>query len=281
MGMTADDARRWVEEESKRRNVSAEEDDIRQLQEKNPEDVTGHQEALRRQYEQRGSNSAGSQSSSPWGESGGRGGGSDSLLERMWASYEQRENENRAREAERKERADSLYNTWQGRAQQSLQFNPDDPYIQQQVGHYRAEQDRSLRNAFSDAAEAGGQLGDTRKRMAAERVGQSVGGFQAELMSRELGTRRAEIADALASMGGMLTADQQFGLQRELANLDNSIRQYQLGQGDRELDVRKELGLEDLLLRRQLGFAQDDLGRRRLGLDQWDRMNYWDDQFGS
>lgn len=174
------------------------------------------------------------------------------LLDEMWGAQKARDEQQRQAEAERKQRGDELYGTWLGRSQQGLQLNADDPTIKGQVDVYRAEQDRALRNALSDSAEAGG-LGDTRKRMASERTSQNVASFQAELMARELGTRRAEVADALQSMGGLLSGDQQAGLQRELASLDNAVRQFQAGVSARDTDLRGQLGFGDLNLRGQLG----------------------------
>lgn len=190
----------------------------------------------------------------------------DPLLVQLMERLRAQEAAQAAAEAERKARADALYTQLQGRAQQSLAIDPTtDPTIKNQVDYFRAEQERARRNAISNAAEEGGPLGDTRKRMAAERVGQATGAFQAELAARELTGRRAEIANALASMGGMLSTDQQAGLQRELAQMDNAIKQYQLGISDRELGLNRELGLGDLGLRRELGLGDLSL-RKELGL---------------
>lgn len=193
------------------------------------------------------------------------------LLQQMWESQQKRDAENAARAAEEKARRDALFGQWQTRAQQSLNVTPEDPAVRGQVENYRAEQERMLRNSLSDAAESKDGLGDTRRRMAAERVGQNVGSFQSELMSRELSSRRAEIADALSSMGGLLDANQQAGLQRELANLDNAIKQYQLGISDRDLDLRSGLGFGDLGLRRELGMGglNNDLMRIMLQNQQF------------
>lgn len=206
-----------------------------------------------------------------------------------------------ARELEEKTKRDALYTQLQGRAQQSQQIDPNDPIIKNQVDIFRANQERAWRNLKSDAAESGDPLGATRERMAAERTGQATGGFQAELMARELMSRRAEIADALTSMGGILDANQVAGLQRELASMDNSIKQYQLGQGDRDIDLRRELGVGQLslagrgldldalrteLMNRQfyadLGLrnrgleSENDRFSAQLGFNASDRARYWD-----
>lgn len=212
------------------------------------------------------------------------------LFQQMWQAQQARDAEAKAAEAERKAKANQLYSTLMQRSQQSLVIpqrgvvlNPSTPgqpqadpnqHIWSQVDNYRAEQERALRNAVSDAAESRDGLGPTRRSMAAERVGQNVGNFQAELIGRELQGRRAEIADALSSMGGMLSGDQSAGLQRELANLDNAIRQQQVQISNRGLDIQRELGMGGLsndLLRAMLQNQQfySDLGLRNRTQDDY------------
>lgn len=124
-------------------------------------------------------------------------------------------------------RQNDLYNTLLGRAQQGLTVDPNDPNIKGQTDAFSAEQERTRRNFLGDLAEKNGpystgqQLGQAR--MTAEKAGQATGGFQAQLMGRELQSRRDEIAQALTSMGSMLSETQKVDLQRELATMDNSI----------------------------------------------------------
>ena len=169
----------------------------------------------------------------------------------------------------RQERADGLYNTLLQRSQQSLAVDGNDPIIANQVNAMRAEQERSKRNFISDAAENYGPIANIRgeERMANERVGQNVSSFQSELIGRELMGRRQEVADALASMGGMLSGSQQAALQRELAMLDNGIRQQQVGLSSGQLG----LGFADLGLRGELGRGglQNDLLRTMLQNQQF------------
>ena len=167
----------------------------------------------------------------------------------------------------RTDKANDLYSMLMGRAQQSLNIDPNDPIIKAQVDNYRAEQERAFRNVRSDAAESKNPLRPTQDRMAGERVAQSVASLQSELMARELTSRRGEIVGALSGMGGILTEDQQAGLQRELANLDNMIRQQQVNISGGELDLSRELGLGRLGLDTELGRGNLDLGIGRLGLD--------------
>ena len=55
-------------------------------------------------------------------------------------------------------------------------------------------------------------------------------------------SRRNEIAQALASMQGMLSQEQQLAMQKELANLDASIRNRQISSGNEQF--MGQLGLQ-------------------------------------
>jgi hypothetical protein len=74
----------------------------------------------------------------------------------------------------------------------------------------------------------------------------NMGAFEAQLVQRELENRRAEIADALTNLRGMITSDQAAALQRELASLDAAIRREGLAQsgdlGARDLAIKDKLG---------------------------------------
>jgi hypothetical protein len=130
-------------------------------------------------------------------------------------------------------RGGSLWDMLMSRATQSTNVDRNDPAVRMQADAYSANEERARRNYVSDMAEELGpyETGALRgeNRMATERMGQRVGGFEAELIGRELTAKRNEIMQALASMQGMLTADQQLALQRELALLDNALRSQQMG----------------------------------------------------
>jgi|SRR4051812_46556235 len=69
----------------------------------------------------------------------------------------------------------------------------DDPVVRAQVDAYSAHQERARRNHLSDLAEkAGGRpenlSGETR--LAAERMGQTVGQFAADTIAKEIEARR-------------------------------------------------------------------------------------------
>jgi hypothetical protein len=165
------------------------------------------------------------------------------------------------------ERNNELWQMLMDRAMASKDVSASDPIIRPQVDAYRAEQERAQRNSLADLAERSGPLANLRgeQRIAAERTGQNVSGFQAELMGRELTARRSEIQQALTGLQGLLSTDQQLALQRELALLDNAIKQQQVnlqGQG-MDLDWQRAL-------------LQNDQFWADLGLRAEDRASYWD-----
>ena len=130
--------------------------------------------------------------------------------------------------------------------------------------------------------------------MASERAGQATGALQAELMGRELGSRRNEISQALNSMSGMLTADQEASLRQQLGLLDNSIAQQQVGLGrmGAGTDLMRALfqnqqaqagtgldflrtGLQNKQFYSGLG-SEEDRFAADLGFRREDRGSYWD-----
>src|SRR5690606_10191622 len=140
----------------------------------------------------------------------------------------------------------------------------DNPAIKQQADAFRANLERQRRNQLADAAEAMGPYAtgalQGTDRMLRARAGIAAGSVGADLVGREIAARRAEVADAIATMTGLMTADQQRALQRELAALDAELARLGITTGAntaaRELGVRERLGvgslnvdLLDLLLR--------------------------------
>lgn len=143
-----------------------------------------------------------------------------------------------------------------GRAQQSLDIDPTkDSVIRPQVDNYAAAQERSRRNYLNDMAESSNPYAtgamNTARTQTAEHAAQSTADLQSTLVGRELQSRRGEIQQALQEMGQLLTSDQQMALQRELAQIDASLRQQQIN-------------------------SNNDQFNARLGLDAEDRANYWD-----
>lgn len=179
-------------------------------------------------------------------------------------------------------RLDQLYNTLMQRAQQGTNIDRNNPIIRAQADAFSANEERSRRNYLSDLAEKSGPNANLRNeaRMSAEKVGQSTGGFEAELMGRELGARRQEISEALNSAQGLLTEEQRLALTNELHRLDDATRrfgiqtqdkQYYAGLGQNQRQFDQDLGYRNRAL--DQGDAQF---RDRLGFDYADRSNYWD-----
>lgn len=276
-----------------------------------PDQYEGFKKSLEAQYKQRGANSTGPADSGSTTSSGEPAAptaatppaqvwndpgvsqainAQTDLIRQQMSMLSERQKAADAQAAAQAQQRDQLYGQLKSRADQSTQIDANDPIIKGQVDVYRNEQDRAQRNYLSDAAESSGPYENLRgqQRMAAEHTGQAVGGFQAELLGRELSSRRAEIADALNSMRGMLTADQQANLQTELSTLDkqmqavglsgqnagltsqNALGFGNLGLGYAGLDVQKQLGMGDLALR---GRGQDmtyDQFLRELAQRQWE-----------
>jgi hypothetical protein len=164
-------------------------------------------------------------------------------------------------------RSTSLFDALSQRANQTLNVGANDPIIRAQTDAYRAEQDRASRNDLADLAEKSGPYANLRgeQRLLSERSGQRTGGFQADLMGRELTARRAEISDALQSMGSLLSVDQQRELQREMTLLDQALAQQgmQAGQNDQMLDW-------------QTALLANESFNKELGLKAEDRQAYYD-----
>lgn len=187
-------------------------------------------------------------------------GGADDILSQM-------RKEMQAREAADGARRDALYKHLEDRAGQALNFDASDPIIKAQTDAFRAQQDRSKRDYLSNVAERGGPDANMRgeQRMAAEKTGQATSGFQAELMGREMGSRRQEIASALQQQGGILNADQQMQLQQELGIIDQNMRQQGVDMQGRGLDLDWKKAM-----------LNNDQFMADLGLRAGDRANYWD-----
>lgn len=211
------------------------------------------------------------------------------LIRNAQAKEEARQAQLATEKAAQDTKRDQLYGELQTRAHQSLDINADNPIIKGQVDSYRAEQERAGRNYISDMAEAAGPLGNINgeRRIAHERTGQNTAAFQSEKLGAELTSRRAEIADALNSMRGMLTTDQQTNLQRELDSLDNQISSVGQGLASAGAVGATSLGYGNLASSNQLGnrgldlqaLAQELQSRQfydNLGLQATDRGSYWD-----
>lgn len=161
----------------------------------------------------------------------------------------------------------ALMDKLMGRANQSLAFDPNDPVIRSQVDAYNATQQRASRNYLADLAESSGPLANLQgeQRLAAERVGQSTSGFQADLAGRDLTAKRQEISDALQQYGALLSDQQRMDLQMKLATMDDAIKRMSLDQNASQFNA--DLGYKNSALAQQGTLANNSLG---LSYDQFD-----------
>jgi len=261
----ADDYGAWLSDLSKRTGAVVEQDDIRQLQERQGD--VGFKTDLEAQYKRRGASGQtgsgldSSQVLAPSdiqkgvtrsGSSGSSGGNSTAMSWNGQAApsaadgmFRQMSDQASAAAAANKAKSDALYGQLMQRAQQGTAVSPNDPVIKAQTEAFTANTDRATRNYLADRAEQAGPYANLagEQRMATERGGQAAGGFTAELMGRELTARRSEISDALNGMRGMLSLDQQNQLQRELAVMDDAIKRQGLSLTSAGQNQNYDLGL--------------------------------------
>lgn len=116
-------------------------------------------------------------------------------------------------------RWNDLYAQLLERAHQGLAVDPNDPVIKGQVDASTAVANREALKQQQAAAERGGAYATGATANMSRAIGEDVqtksSSLQAELMGREVTSRRQEIAQALESMQGMLTADEQSRLRQE------------------------------------------------------------------
>mgnify|MGYP003676499740 CR=1 FL=1 len=181
------------------------------------------------------------------------------------------------------QRSNAFYGQLQQRAQQGLNIDASDPIISGQVDAYRNEGTRSRNDYLDTIAERGGALANIQgeRRMTQERLGQGVGGFQAQLLSRELQSRRDEIAQALQMQGSMLSGDQQRNLQMQLGMMDQAIGEAGISLGARGQDLQGALGFGGLDLQRQGLYQNNDQFMRELALREWNDRNKWNYNWGT
>jgi flagellar biosynthesis chaperone FliJ len=89
-------------------------------------------------------------------------------------------------------------------------------------------------------AEQAGPLANLRgeQRASFETLGQNVGTFESQLIGSELQRRRDEVAQALQTMAGFISDEQQRALQQQLAALDAAIQQQKAALDARSLDLQ-------------------------------------------
>lgn len=192
---------------------------------------------------------------------GGREGGQPRSLASQWTSQT----------SQRDPRWDALYQRLLERSSQGLAIDRTDPTVRAQADAYAANEQRASRSALADMAEKAGPYANmtSERRLAGERVGQRTGAYEAELMGREVQARRDEIAQALVSMQGMLTQEQEVSLRQELAQLDAMLRQQQMA-------LQEKLAMAGLSQDWQTALMRDRQFYSDLGLQAEDRATYYD-----
>jgi hypothetical protein len=88
-------------------------------------------------------------------------------------------------------------------------------------------------------------------------------------VGREITARRQEIQDALNSMQGMLTTDEENALRQELAQLNDATQRYGIQTSANTAANGQNLDWQKELLQNQQFMDQ-------LGFNTADRSNYWD-----
>ena len=206
----------------------------------------------------------------PHSEGGGGAATPDAGMSQLLAYLQQQQASTATQKAADQAKADALYGQLQTRASQAATVDPNNPAIAAQTAAFNAQTDRASRNYLADLAERSGPLANLQgqQRITAEHAGQAGAAFQANLLGQDLSQQRADIADALHSMGGMLSAAQQNDLQAQLGNIDALIKQQGLVQNQNQFG--QTLGFQ------QAGQAQQlEEYLRQLGLQQDQQNNYW------
>ena len=182
---------------------------------------------------------------------------------------------------------DVIRNTYLQRAMQGTTIDArTDPNIRQQSDAFAAAMERARRDAVADAAErnfaqglASSGAATAEQRLINERAAQARGSFEAELVARELANRRDEIREALGALTGLLTADQEAALRRELAELEAQLQRAGIASSEklaaRELDLKRTLGLKGLDLDRLRIELQNQQFNKQLGFNIADREAFW------
>lgn len=131
-------------------------------------------------------------------------------------------------------RSSGFLNMLMSRIDQTPQVDPNDPAIKSSTDAYAAQQERSKRSYLSQAAEKGGENGNTDaiSRSLTENAGQATGAFQAGLINQERTARRSQIQNILSLYGSYLSSDQQNALTKELNDMNLAERAYEFDSND-------------------------------------------------
>ncbi len=164
-------------------------------------------------------------------------------------------------------KSEALYQMLLDRAKQGENVNPNDPVLRNQTDAFNAQQQQARRNYLSETAERQGPSGniDAESRASAEQVGQNTSGFQAQLVQRELQSKRDEIQQALTQMGAQLSDEQRQALQQKLAEMDNALQYARLNEQGSEFG--QSIGLQNRQLSQQEEQFLKTLGQRAFEYD--------------
>lgn len=165
-----------------------------------------------------------------------------------------------------------LIDTLMARSTQSLNVDAKtDPNIRNQADPYAAAQTRAARSTLSSLAEKSSPYSDlsAQTRLANEHAAQNSGGFEAQLIGREIDARRQEIQSALTSMGNLLTEEQRQALTRELAQLSDATQRYGIDSSATTAKNAQNLSWNEAMMQNQQFLDQ-------LGFNTTDRASYWD-----
>lgn len=157
------------------------------------------------------------------------------------------------------------------RSKQGLDVSrANNPAIRAASDAYAAQEERARRNYIADAAEDLGPLANIRgeERMAAERMGQRTGAYEADLVLREQTAIRQEIQDALDSLTGLISLDDELALRKELALMDDAINRLKLKEDSRQFNA--DLGYRRSALSEQ-GRQYDNTLGYNYDVFDWDR----------
>lgn len=181
---------------------------------------------------------------------------------------------------------DVVRNSYLQQATQGTAINRNDPNFKQQTDAFGATQDRARGQYASEAAErlSAKGLGNSgamqqEQRLADERAATAKGGFEAQLVGRELENRRNEIQQSLGNLRGMISGDQQLALQKELAQLDAQLKQAGIDQsgslGAQELALKNKLGTGGLNIDLMRLLQQGQQFGDTMGFNVADRTAHW------
>lgn len=182
---------------------------------------------------------------------------------------------------------DVVRNTLLQRATQPVNVDPrTNPAIRQQSDAFAFAQERARRNQVADNAEAysargmgGSGAQRVEDRMANEAAMRNIGGFEAELVGKELQVQRDEIKHAIDSLRASGQADQAMALEREMRTIEQQLQRLGITTSadiaGQELALKRELGLGGLNIDASRVLLADKQANNQLGFQIGDREAWY------